>query len=87
MAANESKATFIYDIDMDHFGQSDDRLATTGLASCIGFVVILNDGQNVFVEHRSDIYLPTTINLENIRSCFKNVAKHIFEILPTSNIM
>jgi hypothetical protein len=70
---------------MDYFGQSDDRLATTGLASCIVFVIILNHGQNIFLEHRSDAYLPATINFESLRVCFKNVAKHIFEILEYGN--
>ena len=76
----------INDIDMDDYGQSDDRLATTGVSPCLGFVVILDHGQNIFIEHQSDVSLPVEMNLENVRSCLKDVANHVFEVLPTSNI-
>lgn len=70
----------------DDYGQSADRLATTGVGPCVGFVVILNHGQNIFIEHLSELSLFEEMNLENVRSCLKNVAKHVFEVLPTSSI-
>jgi hypothetical protein len=50
------KIKFINDIDIDHFGWSVDRLGTTSVSTCVGFIVILNDGQDLFVEHRSDAF-------------------------------
>ncbi len=50
---------------------------------CICFVAILNDGQEVFMEHRSDTCFPAEFKVENVRSCFQNIAKHISEVLPT----
>ena len=38
-------------IDMDHFGSGIDYLATTGLGPCIGFVVLLDNNQHIFIEH------------------------------------
>jgi len=61
-------------------------LATTGVARCICFIVILNDAEEVFIEHRSDIFFPAQLKLENVGLCFQNLAEHINEILPTSNI-
>jgi len=82
----ETKNKSIDDIEMDHFGYSADRLSTTGVGNSIGFVVLLNNGRDLFVEHRSDIFLPQIITLKNVCSCFKNVAKHISEVFSNSNI-
>jgi hypothetical protein len=49
---------FIANIDMDHFECTTGRIATKKIRPCICFIVILDDGKGVFVEHRSDIYLP-----------------------------
>lgn len=83
---NIRKDFSIDDIDMGDYGQSDDCLATTGVGPCVAFVVILNHGQNVFIEHLTDISLPEIMNLENVRLCLKDVANHVFDVLPTSNI-
>jgi hypothetical protein len=76
----------IENIEMDHFGFSKGRLATKGIAPCIGFIVILNDAEEVFIEHRSDIFFPAKLKLKNVGLCFQNLAEHISEVLPTSNI-
>lgn len=76
----------IYDIEMDCFGSSLDRLATTGLNSCVAIVAFLNPDKHIFVEHKSDIYWPKTLNLENSRICFENIANNISKILPESDI-
>ncbi len=79
-------ANSINDIEMDHFGSGIDYLATTGLGPCVGFLVLLDNNQHIFIEHRSSLYLPPSINLATVRLCFQNVAKHVSELLPTSNI-
>jgi len=74
---------------MDYFGISTyDRLATTGVGPCIGFVVILNtdDDRQVFIEHRSDTYFPAILTLHNVRLCFQNLAKHIVQLRPEFDI-
>jgi hypothetical protein len=53
-------------------------LCAAGVGPYVGFVVILNNGQDVFIEHRSDTFFPVEINLKNVRACFKNIAEHIF---------
>jgi hypothetical protein len=84
--ATTIKNELINDIKMDHFSYSSDRLGTTGVNSCVGFVVFLNNNQNVFIEHRTDVYFPEELSLENIRLCFENVATHIFKVLPESHV-
>ncbi|CAF0939559.1 unnamed protein product [Adineta steineri] len=76
----------INDIEMDHFGSMVDYLATTSVGPCIGFVVLLDDNQHIFIEHRSSVYLLPSSNLETIRLCSQNVVKHISDELATSNI-
>jgi hypothetical protein len=76
----------INDIEMDHFGSKADLLATTGLGPCVGFLVLLDHGQHIFLEHRSSIYLPQEINSVTVGSCFANVAKHLSAMLPQSTI-
>ncbi len=86
MPSRMKEISIISDIDMDNFGQSSYRLATTGVSTCVGFIVFLDNSEGVFLEHRSDLFLPTTINLETVRLCFKNIAKHISNLFPTSAI-
>ncbi|CAF3771105.1 unnamed protein product [Rotaria socialis] len=81
-----SNSLSILDIQMDHFGSSPDRIATKGLNSCVAIVVFLNPGGRIFVEHRSDVYFPNDLNLQNLDRCFENICKHIEIISPESNI-
>ena len=81
------KSLLIDDIDMDHFGQSDGPLATSGLVTCVGFVVILNQGQNVFIEHRSDVFLPVEIDAATVRLLLDDVIEHIAKVIPKFTIM
>ncbi|CAF1160060.1 unnamed protein product [Rotaria sordida] len=76
----------INDIEIDHFGSGIDYLATTSLGPCIGFVVLLDNNQHIFIEHRSSVYIPPLINLATVRLCFQNVAKHVSDLLPISSI-
>jgi hypothetical protein len=85
MSAN-AQTNGIYDVDVDHFDCSKDSLATTGINPCICFVVILNKGEHVFIEHRSDIYLPINITSENTELYLKNVAQHIHKMTPKSSV-
>jgi hypothetical protein len=62
---------------MDYFGSSDNRLGTTGINTCIGFIVIFNHGGHVFIEHRTAIHFPSQLSISNIRSFFKNIVEHI----------
>ncbi|CAF2246871.1 unnamed protein product [Rotaria magnacalcarata] len=75
----------INDIEMDHCASSNDSLATTGIGPCIGFVILLNDCHHVFIEHRSSVYLPSTFDLNNVRSVLKSVVQHVSKTLPGSN--
>ncbi|CAF1282425.1 unnamed protein product [Rotaria sordida] len=79
-------ANSINDIKVDHFGSGIDYLATTSLGPCIGFVVLLDNNQHIFIEHRSSVYIPPLINLATVRLCFQNVAKHVSDLLPISSI-
>jgi hypothetical protein len=72
----KEKNELINDIEMEHFGCNTHWLGTTGINSCIASIILLNNNQNIFIEHRSDIYLPVEINLDNVRLWFENVAKH-----------
>ncbi|CAM4793515.1 unnamed protein product [Rotaria magnacalcarata] len=76
----------INDIEMDHCASSNDSLATTGIGPCIGFVILLNDCHHVFIEHRSSVYLPSTFDLNNVRSVLKSVVQHVSKTLPGSSI-
>ncbi|CAF3112400.1 unnamed protein product [Rotaria socialis] len=76
----------INDIEMDHFGCSTHRLSTTGINSCVSFIILLNHGEHIFMEHRSDVYFPTLLNMENVRLCFENIAEHICRIQPQSDV-
>ncbi len=76
----------INDIDMDHFSSSTDWLGTAGIGPCVGFMILLNNNEHIFIEHRSDIYFPSELNLDNVRLCFKNIVKHVSTILPESSI-
>ncbi|CAF0953263.1 unnamed protein product [Rotaria sordida] len=79
-------ANSINDIKVDHFGSGIDYLATTSLGPCIGFVVLLDNNQHIFIEHRSSVYIPPLINLATVRLCFQNIAKHVSDLLPISSI-
>jgi hypothetical protein len=46
----------IENIKMDHFGGTEGRVAIIGVGPCICFLIILNNGQELFLEHRSDIF-------------------------------
>jgi hypothetical protein len=76
----------INDIEMEHFGCSNDWLSTTGVNTCVGFIVFLNNGENVLIEHWSDISFPETLNINNVRSCFKKIARHIDKLFEHSNV-
>jgi hypothetical protein len=77
----------INDIDMDHFGSANNYLATSGLGPCVGFVVLLNNSKQIFIEHRSDPTLPKEITLNNTRSLFKNISQHVSKDASGLNIM
>ncbi|CAF1284584.1 unnamed protein product [Rotaria magnacalcarata] len=76
----------INNIEMDHFGCSTHRLSTTGINSCVSFIILLNHGEHIFMEHRSDVYFPTLLNMENVRLCFENIAEHLCRIQPQSDV-
>jgi len=75
----------IENIEMEAFGSTKVRLATIGVGPCICFVVILNDGCEVFLEHRSDPYLPATITTETIDLCLQNLAEHVNDVSSSSS--
>jgi hypothetical protein len=86
MSATKEEEKTINDIETDHFSFSNIRLATTSVYTCISLVFILNNGEHIFIEHRSDINFPAESSLDNVRSCFKNIANHIDEVLPYAHI-
>ncbi len=77
----------INDIEMDHFSSAKNYLATSGLVSCIGFVILLNNSKQIFIEHRSDPTLPKQITLNNTRSLLKNISQHASKDASGLNIM
>jgi hypothetical protein len=76
----------IENIEMDAFGVTTDLLATKGVIPCICFVVILEDGCELFLEHRNDPFLPPTIITETICLCLHNLAQHVSDVSPSSRI-
>jgi hypothetical protein len=75
----------IANIDMDYFGCTTGRIATKNIRPCICFVVIFEGGM-VFLEHRSDIFLPQNFTIETTKLVFQNLAEHIDESKPSSRI-
>jgi len=73
---------------MNYFGISTDRLVTTGVGPCVCFSVILNsaDDKQIFIEHRSDAYFPSSLTLNNVRLYLQNVAEHIVQLCPEPDI-
>ena len=72
------KEKMINNIEMDCFGSSSDFLSTTGVGPCVAFVVLLATGENIFIEHRSDVFLPAgKMNIDNVGLCLNNVGEHI----------
>lgn len=57
-AISKTDKSSIEQIEMGCFVLTPSRVATLGVGTCICFLVILNDGQEIFLEHRSDDYLP-----------------------------
>ena len=56
----------IWDVEMDHSDFSTEGLATTVLGPCHGFIAILDQGQHVFIEYRSDdTYLQGSTRFNN----------------------
>jgi hypothetical protein len=76
----------IENIEMDFYGVTTDRVATIGVGPCICFVIILNGGREVFLEHRSDPFLSQDIKTKNVALCLQNVAEHIRDFLETADI-
>jgi hypothetical protein len=55
------KSVDMANIEMDHFDFSTNRLVTAEVDPCICFIVIVNNGQEVFIEHRSDVFFQVNL--------------------------
>ncbi|CAF3014196.1 unnamed protein product [Rotaria sp. Silwood2] len=86
MSVSKKEKEPIHDVDMDRHGISKNRLATTGVSPCIGFIVFLNNGEDIFIEHLSDISHPTTMNLASVREYFEDISEHIDDAFSHGNI-
>jgi hypothetical protein len=81
------KKEMINDIEIDCFGSSNDFLSTTGVGPYVAFAVLLASGQNIFLEHRSDLFLPIgKMDVNNVGLCLNNVGEHIRLTSPGSTI-
>jgi hypothetical protein len=76
----------IWNVEMDHSDFSTEGLATTGLGPCHGFIAILNQGQHVFIEHRSDMFIASLVSEREVADYFDEVMKQIHHVLPGSTI-
>ncbi|CAF0922837.1 unnamed protein product [Adineta steineri] len=76
----------INDIEMGHFGSGIEFLATTSLGPCISFLIILDKAENIFIEHRTAISLPSEMNMKTVRSCLEILAKHCSDTTPQLTI-
>ncbi|CAF3870616.1 unnamed protein product [Rotaria sp. Silwood1] len=81
-----SKKEPINDIDMSQHGISKNRLATTGVGPCIGFIAFLNNGEDIFIEHLSDVSRPMIMNLNSVREYFEDISEHIDDAFSHGNI-
>ncbi|CAF1037813.1 unnamed protein product [Adineta steineri] len=71
---------------MEFFDSGTDILSTTGVNTCVSFLVRSDHRQQIFIEHRSSTNIPSIIDLNTVRTCFDNVAKQVAIYLPTSSI-
>ncbi|UJR35437.1 hypothetical protein I4U23_028194 [Adineta vaga] len=60
--------------------------STLGVGPCVGFVVLLDQGQLIFIEHRGPDRCPSKMNLDNVRMCLEEVASHVTTALSSSII-
>jgi len=73
---------------MNYFGISTDRLVTTGVGPCVCFSVILNsaDDKQIFIEHRSDAYFPSSLTLNNVRLYYKMLLNILFNYVQNQTL-
>lgn len=76
----------IPNVDMDQCACSDQWLGTTGVGPCVCFVVILNKGKDVFMEHRSGVGLPSVFTPLHATQYLKRVANQIHTMRPGSSV-
>jgi hypothetical protein len=77
----------IANVAMDQCQCSTQRLGTTGVGPCMCFIVILDEGEYVYIEHRSGLGLPREFTAMHATQYLKRIAKQIHSMRPTSNIM
>ena len=82
----QMKVQSIADVGMDQCECSDQRLGSTGIGPCVCSLVILNNGKDVLIEHRSGVDLPSKFTELHAIQYLKHIAKHIYALLPGSNI-
>ena len=80
------KSKRIWSVDMDHSDWSEKGLATTGVGPCYCFIVIVNHGEHVFIEHRSDALVASEVVECDVTQHFEKVAKQVNKVLPRSTI-
>lgn len=76
----------IHDVSMESFAVASGHLPTTGLNGCVGFVIILDDGSDIFIEHRSGLLLPLRNDIEDIREYLREVVRSLTKLKPRSQI-
>lgn len=55
------------------------RLAVTGVNTCVIFLVLFMNNDEIFIEHR--ITMPKKINENNMEKCLSYVALHIDDLV------
>lgn len=80
------RIALIPDVDMDQCQCSSQRLGITGVGTGVCFVVILNNGEDVFIEHRSGVGLPEDFTEVQATQYLECIAKQIHLMLPGSSV-
>ena len=78
----QMKLPSIPNVDIDQYESSNQRLGTTDAGPCLCFLVVLNNGKDVFIEHGTGIGLPVNFVRLDIIQYPRRVASHIHTVLP-----
>jgi hypothetical protein len=70
----------IYNVEQEHYAYSlTGELGTRFLASCVAIIIVFSNN-TVIIEHRTDLELCRTGNVNEVYKLFENIADNILQI-------
>jgi hypothetical protein len=79
MATSSALKKDIRDVGMDKYDVQTGRLASTGANTCVIFLVLFVNNEQIFMEHRFSI--PVNADKDNMKKCLSYVASHIDDLV------